>query len=117
MPRTVRKYWPDPFPVGRTPLNLNWSEVKSDSVVLVTASRYVPLPNPPPGAPMQRLADDEVSVRIANISPHGWPYDNNQGVTFSISIDLAPFVVDSPPVFIVTDITLFDDTPIETQTT
>jgi hypothetical protein len=115
VPRTIRRFWPDPFPVGRASLNFNWDDVDSDSVVLVTASEYIPKPNPPPGANLQRKANRSASVRIANISPHGPPFDNNHGVTFSISIDLSPFTVDSPPLFIVTDITLFDDKPVETQ--
>jgi hypothetical protein len=107
MPRTIRKFWPGPF-VGRTPLNFNWNEIDSDSVVLVTASEYVPQANPPPGANLQRFVGD-ATIRVDNISPHGPPFDNNHGVTFVVTVDFPR------PLFIVTDITLFDDKPVETQ--
>jgi hypothetical protein len=108
MPQTIRKFWPD-GKIGRTPLNFNWNAIDSDSVVLITASEYVPQPNPPPGANLQRFVGD-ASIRIDNISPHGPPFDNNRGVTFVVNVDFPQ------PLFIVTDITVLDDKPVEVQT-
>jgi hypothetical protein len=107
MPKTIRKFWPDPFSEV-TALNFNWGEINSDSVVLVTASEYVPQPNSPPGTPLRRFVGD-ATIRVDDIAPHGPPFDNNHGVTFVV-------VVDFPnPVFVATDITLLDQTPFATQ--
>jgi hypothetical protein len=107
MPRTVRKFWPNPFN-GRHTLNLNWNAIDSDSVVLVTASEYVHQANPPLGANLQRFVGS-ASIRVDNITPHGPPFDNNHGVTFVVTVDFPR------PLFIVTDITVLDNKPVETQ--
>jgi len=107
MPKTIRKFWPDAFSEV-TAVNFNWDEINTDSVVLVTASEYVPQPNAPRGTPLKRFVGD-ATIRIDDIAPHGPPFDNNRGVTFVI-------VVDFPnPVFVVTDITLLDATVVDTQ--
>jgi hypothetical protein len=119
MPQTIRKFWPDPFPFGRrASLNFNWDAIDSDSVVLITAAGYVPQPNPPPDANLQRVLSilgPSIAVRVDNISPHGPPFDANHGVTFSITVDVADGVDTDNSLFVATDITVFDDKPIETQ--
>jgi hypothetical protein len=112
MPQTIRKFWRGPFS-GRHVLNFNWDQIDSDSVVLVTASLYVAQSNPPPGANLQRIDDPTKTVSVHNISPHGPPFDNNHGVTFVVTTEggILP-----PSVFIATDITVFDDKPVVTQT-
>jgi hypothetical protein len=116
MPTTIRKYWPGPlgprFSGDTHPftvnLNFNWDAIESDSVVLVTASEYVRLANPPPGTNMQRFVGD-ATIRVDDIAPHGPPFDTNRGVSFAVIVDFPK------PLFIVTDITLFNDKPVETQ--
>ena len=98
MPQTIRKYWA-PFH-GRETLNYNWPAIDQDSVVLVTASEYN----------SQRVRFiGAASITVANISPHGPPYDPNHGVTFVVNVDWGS------PLNIVTDITLLDNKPVETQ--
>jgi hypothetical protein len=111
MPSTVRKFWPGPFS-GRRVLNFNWDAIESDSVVVITASIYVPQPNPPAGANLQRVDVPFGTVRVDNISPHGPPFDANRGVTFVITVEGG---IIPPPMFIATDITVFDDKPVEIQ--
>jgi len=106
MPRTVRKFWPEPFS-GVVPLNFNWDSIESDSVVVVTASEYVPQANPPQRN-LRRFVGD-ASIRVDDIAPHGPPFDNNRGVAFIVNVNFPK------PLFIVTDITVFDGKPIETQ--
>jgi hypothetical protein len=117
MPKTIRKFWPDPFPIGRNALNFNWDEIDSDSVVLVTAAKYVPQPNAAPDANLQRLLDIQspLTVRIDNISPHEPPFDQNHGVTSSVTIARPPNNVFEGRTFVATDITLFESKPVETQ--
>jgi hypothetical protein len=99
MPQTIRKYW-GAFQ-GRVALNYNWPAIDQDSVVVVTASEYT---------------DERVrfigsaSITVANVAPHGPPYDPNHGVTFVVNVDWGS------PLNIVTDIILLEDKPIETQT-
>jgi hypothetical protein len=99
MPQTIRKYWA-PFH-GRETLNFNWPAIDQDSVVLVTASE----------CNQQRVRFvGAASITVANVAPHGPPYDPNHGVTFVVNVDW------NSPLNVVTDITLLDDKPIETQT-
>jgi hypothetical protein len=99
MPQTIRKYW-GAFK-GRVTLNYNWPAIDQDSVVMVTASEYNPAHVRFIGA---------ASITVANIAPHGPPYDPNHGVTFVVNVDFGS------PLNLVTDITVFDNKPIETQT-
>jgi hypothetical protein len=99
MPQTIRKYW-GAFH-GRVTLNYNWPAIDQDSVVLITASEYNNNHVRFIGA---------ASITVANIAPHGPPFDPNHGVTFVVNVDWGS------PLNIVTDITLFDNKPIETQT-
>jgi Papain-like cysteine protease AvrRpt2 len=99
MPQTIRKYWR--AHKGRVTLNYNWPAIDQDSVVVVTASEY--------NNEHVRFIG-AASITVANIAPHGPPYDPNHGVTFVVNVDWGS------PLNIVTDITLLDDKPIETQT-
>jgi len=99
MPRTIRKYW-GPLH-GRASLNYNWAAIDQDSVVVITASEY--------NAQFARFLG-AAPITVANIAPHGPPYDPNHGVTFVVNIDWGS------PLNVVTDITVFDQKPAETQT-
>jgi Papain-like cysteine protease AvrRpt2 len=99
MPQTIRKYWR--AHKGTVTLNYNWPAIDQDSVVVVTASEY--------NNEHVRFIG-AASITVANIAPHGPPYDPNHGVTFVVNVDWGS------PLNIVTDITLLDDKPIETQT-
>ena len=107
MPQTIRSFLPQPFH-GRRVQNFNWGAIDSDSVVLITASEYVPQSNPPPASNLQRFVGD-ANIWVSNITPHGPPFDNNHGVTFVINVDFPN------PLFVVFDITVFDAKPIEVQ--
>jgi hypothetical protein len=107
MPQTIRSFLSSPFN-GRRVQNFNWNAIDSNSVVLITASEYVPLANPPPGANLQRFVGD-ANIWVSNIAPHGPPFDDNHGVTFVINVDF------SRPLFVVFDITVLDAKPIEVQ--
>ena len=98
MPQTIRKYWG--AVQGRATLNYNWPDIDQDSVVVVTASEYNDKHVRFIGA---------ASITVANVVPHGPPYDPNHGVTFVVNVDWGS------PLNIVTDIILLDDKPIETQ--
>jgi Papain-like cysteine protease AvrRpt2 len=99
MPKTVRKYW-GAFH-GRATLNYNWPAIDQDSVVLITASEY--------NSERVRFVG-AASVTVENVAPHGPPFDPNHGVTFVVNVDWGT------PLPIVTDITLLDGKPVETQT-
>jgi len=99
MPQTIRKCW-GPLK-GRASLNYNWPAIDQDSVVVITASEYNNQHVRFIGA---------APITVANIAPHGPPYDPNHGVTFVVNIDWAS------PLNVVTDITLLDNKPVETQT-
>ena len=98
MPKTIRKYWGQHH--GRVALNYNWPAIDQDSVVLVTASEYN----------NQRVRFiGAAPITVSNIAPHGPPYDPNHGVTFVVNVDWAS------PLNLVTDITLLDNKPVDTQ--
>jgi Papain-like cysteine protease AvrRpt2 len=99
MPKTIRKYWG--AHKGRVALNYNWPAIDQDSVVLITASEY---------ASNYARFIGAASITVANIAPHGPPYDSNHGVTFVVNVDWGS------PLNIVTDITVLDNKPVETQT-
>jgi hypothetical protein len=99
MPTTIRKYW-GPYH-GRVPLNYNWSAIDRDSVVLITASEY--------NAQRARFIG-AASITVANIAPHGPPYDNAHGVTFVVNVNRGS------PINLVTDISVLDRQPVEVQT-
>jgi len=98
MPKTIRKYWG--AHKGRVALNYNWPAIDHDSVVLITASEYA-------GNFVRFIG--AASITVANIAPHGPPYDSNHGVTFVVNVDWGS------PINVVTDITVLDDKPAYTQ--
>jgi len=99
MPKTIRKYWG--AHKGRVALNYNWPAIDHDSVVLITASEYA--------SDFARFIG-AASITVANIAPHGPPYDTNNGVTYVVNVDW------SSPINIVTDITVLDNKPVDTLT-
>ena len=99
MSQTIRKYW-GAF-TGRVALNYNWDLIEHDSVVVVTASEYTDQKARFIGA---------TTIRADNVAPHGPPYDSNRGVTFVVDVDWGS------PVNIVTNITVMDAKPVDTQT-
>ena len=101
MPQTIRKYWGRLQ--GRARLNYNWGAINHDSIVIITASEYIP--TSPPGNAFRFIG--AASVTVENISPHGPPFDPNHGVTFIVNIDWGA------PLYIATDITVLDGTPVE----
>jgi len=100
MAQTIRHYWGPKGP-GLVPLNYNWSLINFDSVVLVTVSEYK-LQDPPSDS-FRFLGSATISV--ANISPHGPPYDpnGNHGVSFVVDVDW------NTALPIATDITVFNN--------
>ncbi len=101
MPKTIRKFWGPSS--GRATFNYNWPIIDQDSTVIVTASEYaVTAP-----ASSERRFLGAASVTVENIVPHGPPNDPNHGVTFVVNVDWPT------PLYIVTDITVLDDKPIE----
>lgn len=103
MSQSVRQYWWNLN--GRCSLNFNWDAINHDSVVLVQASEYSPDGNDPKHSP--RFVGG-ANVTVANVAPHGPPYDPNHGVTFVVNVDWAS------PLHIVTDITVLD-APIDIE--
>lgn len=97
MPQSVRQYWWNKS--GRCQLNFNWDAIDNDSVVLVQASEYTPDGNDPTHSPRFVGA---ANITVANVAPHGPPYDVNHGVTFVVNVDWGA------PLHIVTDITVLD---------
>jgi len=101
MPKTIRHYWGPTH--GRVVANYNWDAIDHDSVVLVTASQYVPT-NPPSD---EHRFIGAANFTVSNIAPHGPPYDPNRGVTFVVNVDW------KSDIGLVTDIIVLDDKPIE----
>ena len=99
MPRTIRKYW-GPLN-GRASLNYNWPAIDQDSVVVISASEY---------NNQEVRFIGAAPITVANIAPHGPPYDPNHGVTFVVNVAWGS------PLNVVTDITVLDNKPVETQT-
>jgi hypothetical protein len=89
---------------GRNVVNLNWGAINADSVVLVSASEY--------NSNSQMLADGSdqrfigaADVTVANVTPHGPPFDPNNGVTFVVEVGWGA------PLTICTDIAVIADKP------
>jgi hypothetical protein len=102
--QTCRQYWWGLQ--GRNELNFNWDAIDHDSVVLISASEYGPDDGDPPHSP--RFVGD-ATIRVRNVSPHGPPFDPNHGVTFVVTVDW------DEPLHVVTDISVLDDKPIDTE--
>jgi hypothetical protein len=102
LPVAIRIYWT--MNPGRNVVNLNWPAVSADSVVVVSASEY--------NAGSQELSDGsdqrfigDAPVTVDNVTPHGPPFDPNQGVTFAVNVAW------SAPLNICTDIALLANAP------
>jgi hypothetical protein len=102
--QTCRQYWWNLQ--GRSRLNFNWDAIDHDSVVLVSASEYVPDGEDPAHSP--RFVGS-ANISVDNISPHGPPFDPNHGVTFIVTVDWGS------PLHVVTDITVLDAPPIDIE--
>ena len=100
MSQTVRQFW-GPRGPGKVQMNLNWSIINHDSVVLVSVSEYK-LQTPPSDS--YRIVTN-ATISVLNIQPHGPPFDENgnHGVHFAVNVD------SNAPVNIVTDITVLND--------
>jgi hypothetical protein len=64
-------------------LNFNHPLIGADSVVTIAASEYRPNSS---ALNQQRIVGD-ATVSVANVAPHGPPFDNNGGVTFVVVVD------------------------------
>ncbi|WP_131792644.1 hypothetical protein, partial [Candidatus Protofrankia datiscae] len=111
MPQHIRKYWGKRH--GRQQLNFNWGAINANSIVHVAASEYLPVTDPDAHGGFvdqnhQRFIG-AANVTVSNIAPHGAPWDPNNGVTFVVNVDWPS------PIYIVTDITVFDEGPAEIQ--
>jgi len=102
VPQSVRVFWR--LNPGRNVVNLNWSAINADSVVMVSVSEY--------NAASQKLTDSShqrfvgaADIKVANVTPHGPPFDPNHGVTFVIEVGW------NAPLNICTDIVLLGDSP------
>lgn len=102
VPVAVRIFWR--MNPGRNVVNLNWPALSADSVVVVSASEYNPTSQELPNNSDQRFVG-AASVTVANVTPHGPPFDPNHGVTFVVTVDW------NSPVNICTDVSLIANTP------
>jgi hypothetical protein len=78
-----------------------------DHVLHIAASEYQP---EKPGESILHTDHKRfvgaANITVMNISPHSTPEDPNNGVTFVVNVDW------KEPLPIVTDITVFDETPV-----
>ena len=89
---------------GRNVVNLNWDVINADSVVLVSASEYNSNSQMLPDKTDQRFVG-AADVTVANVTPHGPPFDANRGVTFVVEVGWGS------PLTICTDIAVIADSP------
>jgi hypothetical protein len=89
---------------GRNAVNLNWGAISADSIVMVSASEYTP-----DSQQLQDLSDQRfigaADVTVANVTPHGPPFDPNRGVTFVVEVGWGA------PLNICTDVVLVGNQP------
>jgi hypothetical protein len=102
LPMAIRIYWR--MNPGRNVVNLNWPAVSADSVVVVSASEYNAGSQELPDGSDQRFVG-AAPVTVDNVTPHGPPFDPNQGVTFAVNVGW------SAPLNICTDIALLANSP------
>jgi hypothetical protein len=102
VPVSARIFWQ--MNPGRNVVNVNWDAISADSVVVVSASEYT--------ANSQQLTDGSdqrfvgaADVTVANVTPHGPPFDPNHGVTFVVEVGWGA------PLTICTDIAVISDAP------
>jgi len=89
---------------GRNVVNLNWDAINADSVVMVSASEYTANSQQLPDGSDQRFIG-AADVTVANVTPHGPPFDPNHGVTFVVEVGW------SAPLTICTDIAVIQNAP------
>jgi hypothetical protein len=90
-PVNARVFWQ--MKPGRNVVNLNWDIISADSVVTVSASEYTSNSQELPDGSDQRFVG-AADIRVANVTPHGPPFDPNHGVTFVVEVDWgAPLTV------------------------
>jgi hypothetical protein len=90
---------------GRLKANFNWPGViNSGSVVVITASEYVPDPQNEHFAHKDhvRRFRGDANVWVSSIAPHGPSGDDPGGVEFAVNVDWAS------PIPVVVDIAVLD---------
>jgi hypothetical protein len=86
VPQSVRVFWR--MNPGRNVVNLNWDAVSADSTVIVSASEYNSGSQQLPDGSDQRFVG-AADIKVANVTPHGPPFDPNRGVTFVVEVGWA----------------------------
>ena len=99
---TARVFWQ--MNPGRNVVNLNWDVITADSVVMVSASEYNSKSQKLPDGTDQRFIG-AADVTVANVTPHGPPFDTNHGVTYVVEVGW------KSPLTICTDIAVVANTP------
>ncbi len=102
LPMSARVFWQ--MNPGRNVVNLNWDAIGADSVVVVSASEYTADSQVLPSGSDQRFVG-AADVTVANVTPHGPPFDPNHGVTFVVEVGW------SAPLTICTDIAVIANVP------
>ncbi len=102
VPVSARVFWQ--MNPGRNVVNLNWDAISADSVVMVSASEYTANSQQLPDGSDQRFIG-AADVTVANVTPHGPPFDPNHGVTFVVEVGW------SSPLTICTDIAVIQNAP------
>jgi hypothetical protein len=102
VPVSARLFWQ--MNPGRNVVNLNWDAISADSVVMVSASEYTANSQKLPDGSHQRFIG-AADVTVANVTPHGPPFDPNHGVTFVVEVGWGA------PLTICTDIAVISNAP------
>jgi hypothetical protein len=102
VPVSARVFWQ--MNPGRNVVNLNWDAISADSVVAVSASEYNANSQMLPDSSDQRFIG-AADVTVANVTPHGPPFDPNHGVTFVVEVGW------QAPLTICTDIAVIANSP------
>lgn len=102
VPVSARIFWQ--MNPGRNVVNVNWDAISADSVVMVSASEYTADSQQLPDGSDQRFVG-AADVTVANVTPHGPPFDPNHGVTFVVEVGWGS------PLTICTDIAVISNAP------
>lgn len=102
VPVTARVFWK--MNPGHNVVNLNWDAISADSIVMVSASEYDSNSQQLPDRTDKRFIGP-ASVTVANVQPHGPPFDSNHGVGFVVDVAW------SAPLNICTDIAIIASAP------
>ena len=103
VPVVARVFWQ--MNPGRNVVNVNWDAISADSAVMVSASEYNSNSQQLPDGSDQRFVG-AADVTVANVTPHGPPFDPNHGVTFVVEVGW------SSPLTICTDVAVIADAPV-----